>query len=878
MIKNKKAFFFLLFFSFLFFSFLSSDVLAGGNDVLGVDVIDSDIVLESADPRQIAARVINIFLGLLGVIAVGLIIYGGFIWMTSEGNEEKVSKAKNILKSAVIGLAIILSAWGIVLFIFGSLTDTSTVSTPPPSPQSVFFQSGFGAMGACTIESVYPENGQKAVPRNTIIMITFKEEVSPETVNSSNVSICREENFNVITRECEEGEVGFVSETNDNHVFVLYPEELLGDEDGFYNYAIYFSSNVLNFEETESIFSSCSSDYFSWGFEVSNALDLTPPKISSVFPQPDNFQDEVVVSSELAFASASIEINNVGGLNYFQPAEIISINLGGGTGVEASGSIGPNYNGQYTNFEVVAVSSNSVQLKSGTDILGVYDVLNNKVSFPNYFNLEFEDSFNSGNSWQIEVERRVQADTITVGGSVYTFVSGNTSDYNIKLDNEYSPSDLAEQIAIALNNHPNAEPTWSTGSSIVSLEAKVGGSNGNNIALSTSNSGSISITPFSGGSNNQTNTVIKDKRDKPMNSVIQINFNEAINPITVSGESDEVSDYIRVVNNKPGSQGNGSTCSENNHCSSFNCDTSSNTCLGDYLAGKFSISPNYRTVEFTSSFQCGVNGCGGEIYCLPENSNIRVEIEAATLFDCGGDNSQCANKSPFSNCVENTGFSCPPGQATCYFCQNEDGKRYPLSDLSLMDGVLDAAGNSLDGNSDGYSYGPVSYFHKNDSYDNTGDNYSWSFWINDKIETDPPKLNYIYPDIGSETADLYLPIEIGFNKLMMSSSLRTGEVVINNGFEDITHRLINLIGGQLVGYWITSENLDVAPIDGEPDQTKAYLNHAKFFEGAGYNAQVGSGVLDIYQNCFKPSSGPQCDASPTIPFCCDGVPSSTYCQ
>jgi len=74
-------------------------------------------VLSSDDPRTIIGRIINIGLGLLGVIAFGFIIYAGFVWMMSNGDEEKISQAKAILKNGVIGLLIILASWAIATFI-----------------------------------------------------------------------------------------------------------------------------------------------------------------------------------------------------------------------------------------------------------------------------------------------------------------------------------------------------------------------------------------------------------------------------------------------------------------------------------------------------------------------------------------------------------------------------------------------------------------------------------------------------------------------------------------------------------------------------------------------------------------------------------------
>ncbi len=54
---------------------------------------------------------VNIFTSFVGVILFLFIIYGGSLWMTAGGNEEQITKAKGILKNAIIALVIILGAW-----------------------------------------------------------------------------------------------------------------------------------------------------------------------------------------------------------------------------------------------------------------------------------------------------------------------------------------------------------------------------------------------------------------------------------------------------------------------------------------------------------------------------------------------------------------------------------------------------------------------------------------------------------------------------------------------------------------------------------------------------------------------------------------------
>jgi len=68
------------------------------------------------DPREIAGNIVQAVLGLVGIIFFCLTVYAGFLWMTAGGEEEKVTKAKDLLRQAIIGLAVVLSAYAITLF------------------------------------------------------------------------------------------------------------------------------------------------------------------------------------------------------------------------------------------------------------------------------------------------------------------------------------------------------------------------------------------------------------------------------------------------------------------------------------------------------------------------------------------------------------------------------------------------------------------------------------------------------------------------------------------------------------------------------------------------------------------------------------------
>lgn len=56
-------------------------------------------------------------LSLLGAIFIILMVVGGYVWMTAEGNDQKVEKAQNYIRRAIIGLVITFSAWAIWSFV-----------------------------------------------------------------------------------------------------------------------------------------------------------------------------------------------------------------------------------------------------------------------------------------------------------------------------------------------------------------------------------------------------------------------------------------------------------------------------------------------------------------------------------------------------------------------------------------------------------------------------------------------------------------------------------------------------------------------------------------------------------------------------------------
>ncbi len=84
------------------------------------------IGLGTSDIRTTIANIIRVAMGLLGIVAVVIVLVGGFKWMTAGGNDEQVGEAKKWIFSGVIGLAIILSAYALATFVINSLVNATT--------------------------------------------------------------------------------------------------------------------------------------------------------------------------------------------------------------------------------------------------------------------------------------------------------------------------------------------------------------------------------------------------------------------------------------------------------------------------------------------------------------------------------------------------------------------------------------------------------------------------------------------------------------------------------------------------------------------------------------------------------------------------------
>lgn len=347
-IKNKKSFrrtailavgFFVA--VFLFLNILPA--LAGvdvpgtdpqGPDTFGLEPVEQTILLPSTDIRLIIARIIRAVLGLLGIITIVIMLYAGFIWMTSGGNEEKVIKAKRTMINATIGIAIILSAFSIVQFILNMLSGGFQQGVAPDFIKKPYINtySGSGSLGTI-VKDHYPMRNQTGVKRNTSIMVTFAEPIDPSSLieNTNNtcygpestIVTCDDVNTDPVYGDCVEADYNdnyyeencdsLITDTveiymsddeeqnlvsaaamtsydgsGDAYSFVFKPLEPIGNSTEDVWYTVDLRASILKKKlegvDQTSIFAGSFSGHYLWEFQTDVNFDFEPPHVVTVRP------------------------------------------------------------------------------------------------------------------------------------------------------------------------------------------------------------------------------------------------------------------------------------------------------------------------------------------------------------------------------------------------------------------------------------------------------------------------------------------------------------------------------------------------------------------------------------------------------------------
>lgn len=899
------------FLAFLIISFALPHLALAQTQDYGLGAVRSWGIFGEANIFVFIGRLIQVFFGILGVVAVIIIMYAGFIWMTASGDPNKVATAKKILTNAIIGLIIIFMAFAIVTFVIGRLQGIA----PPPGGPGNYPGSPYdpyrSAIGRGPIESVYPAPNASNIPINTWIAVTFKEPIEWDSVHVTsgmnalikNIEICE---ISARGNSC----LGSASSTftaaamsssaititSDHKTIVITPNQWLGNEDSqTRTFKVLLKKEINSLATGKSIFGT-SFGYYEWAFKTNGRLDLDPPEIISsndnmlgVYPLPDNLIDSYSGATAAVKGRATATFSNmpvtnsptlINGVAFNGKAEVrltsetpnippsLEVKIKTESGYDFSG-------GDKTVTMTVSEDGTSVTFGGEYAALGLtatYPIVGTTVNTAIGLTIEGNGPLPQGSIWQFTVKPSRLGDTFVINTSStpYRFVfvgdndtrqtiitreiiGGRSQDINyqtVKIGT--SPSTAAYNLANAINlSQANFYIQAVAPDEKMILEAKVAGSN--NVGFTTASSViSLSSGNLAGGAPAQFGRVKSGNQDAYNNTIFQINFNEAINPAFV--------DNIKVYKD------------------------------GALLNGSVTISNQYRTIEIKGPNECGVNSCGDKMYCwldtdiYPSNNPVsipfRVEIAAASLKTCSGSDAWCTGS--FGGTCE-AGGRCFKniGSATAYF---------PQANIGNINGIIDMCGNSFNGSfntttisgkvtgiSEGQSgISPASggsghnpFIMSTSTYpaatSTYGDNFAWNFYVSNEIDNYSPLLGTIDPtgeyDYGyNATEDFSRPVWLNFDRLMSFSTLKPGwgydgvknSKAWNNRFLALTTMTQ---GANPVGFWIGSGNVD-RDGDNITDYTLAGIEHNRFDRSVRYAPLAGSGVMSITQNCFLPSKGP----------------------
>lgn len=86
--------------------------------------------LGTTDLHELIGRLIRTLLGLSGAAALLMFVWGGFLWLTSRGEPAAVTKGKDTLKWATLGLVVIFTAYILVNAVIDALSKGTALDAP----------------------------------------------------------------------------------------------------------------------------------------------------------------------------------------------------------------------------------------------------------------------------------------------------------------------------------------------------------------------------------------------------------------------------------------------------------------------------------------------------------------------------------------------------------------------------------------------------------------------------------------------------------------------------------------------------------------------------------------------------------------------------
>jgi len=286
-----------------------------------------------------------------------------------------------------------------------------------------------------------------------------------------------------------------------------------------------------------------------------------------------------------------------------------------------------------------------------------------------------------------------------------------------------------------------------------------------------------------------------------MNTALQINFNEPMDPTGLQGSFVAGTDGSYYV-----LQG-GNIFLKTPHSS--------------LPAGSFNIVNNYQTLEFIPSRECGENTCGGKVYCM----NVCDKANRASCKDIVFDDKTFK--------IED--FQMVVKAATIIKAGSFEANSFT--------GAMDMASNALDSVPLGVANtATVKDPTVADFFGNNPDNFYWSFQLSDKKYDIPPVLNRVVPGLDAGSIKATQDWKMDFSGVMLFDSLYS-------------------IGLEEYSSPAQTVPLCKAPraiLNAGTNTSLVSMFHCPFLDGRFiyYFPILTSDLMEVHFNCFNPGKGP----------------------
>lgn len=726
---RKRLVWFLVFFISLGVVFSAVSVSAQGLDT---EAIAQNAGLPTVGLGTFIGRLLQIFFGLLGVIALALFMYGGFIWMTASGDPNKVEKAKKIIQNAIIGLIIIFSAFAITTFVMSVLGRYSGRGAGGDgNVLGGINDFGRSAIGGGPIESVYPKPNQVDIPINTRIAVTFKEKIDSASICDSlvdgkcsgaqakNVEICETSSTGTAClADSPFNSSSTVSQTDDDRTFLFAPTKFLGAEDEKIRVFKVTLKNDIQAKATgDSIFKGFRTNDYAWQFKTNGKLDLDPPEVAKfeIYPNPDligggnDGADEYTVGSDATQGEQTITVS--GEVSMDVPAKVNGQAVAAGFSTKLAV---PQDRGMTASIVTEIKSASGFDVRSGGtvsftissdgtsasfvngDKLGLksssFPIINGRsIETGSGFSIETSADFDRGKTWSFEVEASSNGNGFSLmnGSSTikdFIFVADNDArtliskrelgdDGKTIIDKNYiavkkgaDAAATASNVSLALNANAGDRVVASASGAVVTIRPKNAGLN--NLKMVASGAG-LSV----GGSSLSGSAKVIGWKVRPEDSGLKDPYNNSRFRITFNEAVNPVNigNFIKV----------------------FAYDPQNTEADGEgWVAVTSSVTATnqYGSVELLGTKPCGLNACGDQMMCWidpgavtssAKSVRFKVVVNAASLLTCqSGSDEWCSR----------FGGTCSSG-SRCL-----SGSVYYPQSVSVADGLIDMSANSFNGN------------------------------------------------------------------------------------------------------------------------------------------------------------------------------------